>query len=311
MRESSCVHSPGVTLPPPPPPEEPPSSDGVPTGEPPPSEPPSNEQPAGETPSNEPPYGGSAEAPAPAAAPPAYTPYAPPAPPQYPVPQSPLSPADRVRFAWQRRHDTDYVFNFWTALGWQILTCGIYGIYVLYQLMHRSKEHNQRRIELLDAATSFAWERANASEKAEELRPNFERISTQMATLRQQTMDFRDPMPWMLIGILGYVLGLFTVVEIVAFIFLDMDLVTHDLAEGAIESELSTIYSSLGAPIAPPDPARLKGRHNYVGRIFATIFTCGIYGLWWMYDIMVEGNRHFEHNWRWEDDLAASVQSLL
>ena len=26
---------------------------------------------------------------------------------------------------------------------------------------------------------------------------------------------------------------------------------------------------------------------------------------------MTEGNRHFEHNWRWEDDLAQSVQQLM
>ena len=98
---------------------------------------------------------------------------------------------------------------------------------------------------------------------------------------------------------------------IVAYVFLDMDLVTHDHAEGAIEAELSQVYAELGTPLTPPDPGRLKGRHNYVGRIIATIASCGIYGLWWLYDLMVEGNRHFEHNWRWEDSLAAAVQSQL
>ena len=61
----------------------------------------------------------------------------------------------------------------------------------------------------------------------------------------------------------------------------------------------------------PPDPGRLKGPHNYVARVLVTLVTCGIYGLWWLYDVMVDWNRHFEHNWRWEDGLAASVQSLL
>jgi hypothetical protein len=32
---------------------------------------------------------------------------------------------------------------------------------------------------------------------------------------------------------------------------------------------------------------------------------------WWLYDVMVEGNRHFEHVWRWEDQLAAAVQAQL
>ncbi len=68
-----------------------------------------------------------------------------------------------MRAAWQRRNETDYIFDFWTALGWTILTCGIYGFYVLYQLVRRSRDHNLRRIEMLDAATGFAWERAGQS----------------------------------------------------------------------------------------------------------------------------------------------------
>ena len=60
------------------------------------------------------------------------------------------SPADRIRYAWQRRSDTDYVFDFWTAFGWTLLTCGIYWFYVMYQLVRRSRDHNARRAELLD-----------------------------------------------------------------------------------------------------------------------------------------------------------------
>jgi hypothetical protein len=227
-----------------------------------------------------------------------------------PVPAAGYAPPgtapDRVRAAWQRRHETDYVFNFWTALGWTILTCGIYGLYVIYQLMRRSRDHNLRRIELLDSATTFAWEQAEARGLGEELRPNFERISTQMAVLRQQSGQFRDPIVWMILYIIGS-----SIVQAIAFILLDGDLVTHDHAEGAIEAELSDVYARLGAPVPGPDPNRLKGKHNYVGRIIASIASCGVYMLWWLYDVMVEGNRHFEHNWRWEDGLAQSVQQLL
>jgi len=208
--------------------------------------------------------------------------------------------------AWQRRHDTDYVFDFWTALGWTILSCGIYGFYVLYQLVRRDRDHNVRRIELLDAATSFAWERASEQGVADEMRPAFERIGMHMSTLRQMTSEFREPAIWVLLAIFAN-----GIANIVAYIFIDGDLVRHDYAEGAIEAELSAIYQRLGVTITPPDPSRLKQKHNYVGRVIATIATCGIYALWWLYNIMVEGNRHFEHNWRWEDDLARGVQQLM
>jgi hypothetical protein len=236
--------------------------------------------------------------------PPPPTPYAAPAP-SFPAPPAAL-PADRVRAAWHRRNESDYIFDFWTALGWSILTCGIYGFYVIYQLVRRSRDHNARRIELLDAATTLAWEQAQAKGLGDELRPAFERIAPHMAVLRNQTTQFRDPVVWMIISLLTGGIGHFII-----YILLDGDLITHDHAEGAIESELSTIYTRLGAPVASPNPARLKGPHNYVGRIVATLLTCGIYGLWWQYDLMTEGNRHFQENWAWEDGLAQSVQQLI
>ncbi len=264
-------------------------------------------------PPDQPPFG-TPPPPAPPAPPP---PPPQPQPPQYPAPypqpygqqfgypQASVSPKDRVRMAWQRRYETDYIFDFWSAFGWTVLTCGIYGYYVLYQLVRRSREHIQRRIELLDGATLFAWQQAEARDLQEELRPGFERIAANMATLRRQTTEFRDPAIWLVLDIVsgGYA-------RFVAYCLLDGDLVTHDYAEGAIEADLAAIYNRLGANLVAPNPNRLKGKHNYVGRVIATIFTCTIYGLWWLYDMMVEGNRHFEENWVWEDGLAQAVQSL-
>jgi hypothetical protein len=298
MRREASAYAPGVTqLPPGDPPNDPPNGPpGRPPNEPVPPEPPiatPAAPPASWTPATD----------APSTPPPAPTP--PPAIPPYGAPPAASAP-DRVRMAWQRRHETDYVFDFWTALGWTILTCGIYGFYVLYQLVRCDRDHNLRRVELLDAATTYAWERASARGIAEEMQPAFERISMHMSVLRQQTTQFRDPIIWVVLDVIAG-----GIARIVAYCLMDSDLVKHDHAEGAIEAELSEIYSRLGAPAAPPDPGRLKGQHNYVARIIVLIVTCGIYGLWWTYDVMMDWNKHFEHNWRWEDGLAASVQSLM
>jgi hypothetical protein len=200
---------------------------------------------------------------------------------------------------------SDYHFEFWTAFGWTILTFGFYGFYVLYQLVRRSRDHNLRRIAMLDAATTFAWEKAEANGIVNELQPNFSHISAQLGVLHQQAGEFRDPVVWTVISIVAS-----TIVHIIVFILLDGDLIKHDRAEGAIESELSIIYTRLGAPVPQPDPSRLKGKHNYLGRVIATLATCGIYSFWWLNDVMVEGNAHFDHNWRWEDALVASVQQM-
>ena len=86
----------------------------------------------------------------------------------------PMPASDRVLRAWQHRSETDYIFHYWTALGWTILTLGIYGLYVFYQLVRRMRDHNARRVEILDAALTFAWEEADRRGRQEELTPSFQ-----------------------------------------------------------------------------------------------------------------------------------------
>jgi hypothetical protein len=216
-----------------------------------------------------------------------------------------MSPAQRVYDAWQRRNETDYIFNYWTALGWTLLTLGIFGLYVLYQLFRRMRDHNARRLEFLDAALGFAWEQASERGLQEELTPSFERASAHIDVLRRMTGDFREPLIWT-------ALALFTrgLVEIIAFVLLDQDLVKHDRAEVGVEYELSVIFGRLGQAVPSPDQDRVKGENNYVGRIVATVFSLGIYFFWWYYNQMNDPNRHFEGNWVEEDTLVTAMQAL-
>src|SRR5437588_12971027 len=84
-------------------------------------------------------------------------------------------PAERFRRAYYARAETDYYFD---GLGMviflTIITCGIYGFYVTYQLVRRSRDHNRRRLELLDSATEIAWQPAYEGGTPEAPRPHFE-----------------------------------------------------------------------------------------------------------------------------------------
>jgi hypothetical protein len=217
-----------------------------------------------------------------------------------------LPPAERVRLAWQSRYQSDYIFHYWSALGWTILTFGFYGLYVFYQLVRRMRDHNRRRLELFDAALSFAWGKAGERDLQEELTPSFQRASAHLAVLRQMTTDFRDPVIWLVLSVVGR-----GIVEIIAFVLLDQDLVKHDRAEVGVEYELAFIFAALGRHLPSPDPTRVKGQHNYVGRVVAAIFSFGVYLFWWYYNMMQEPNVHFEANWVSEDGLAQAVQELL
>jgi hypothetical protein len=221
------------------------------------------------------------------------------------VPGPPQMPAsDRVRLAARRRGESDYIFSYWSALGWTILTFGIYGLYVFYQLVRRMRDHNARRLELLDAATSAAWEQAGRQGLQQELAPSFQRANAQLEVLRQMTYDFRDPVLWVLLAIVA------GVAEIIAFVLLDQDLIKHDQAEVGVEYELSVIYGRLGQQLPPPQQGRVKRPDNYVGRIVASILSFGIYLLWWFYNQMQEPNKHFAINWTQEDQLVKAVTAF-
>jgi hypothetical protein len=223
---------------------------------------------------------------------------------QMPGPPPP-SAAERVRLAIQRRDESDYIFSYWTALGWTILTLGIYGFYVFYQLVRRMRDHNARRLELLDAATAVAWEQAGRQGLQQELEPSFQRAAGHLAVLRRMTHDFREPVIWLVLAIVAR-----GIAEVVAFVLLDQDLVKHEQAEAGAEHELSVIYGRLGQPLPFPDLDRVKRPDNYVGRIVATIFSLGIYMFWWYYNQMEEPNQHFISNWTYEDELVNAVDAL-
>ena len=124
--------------------------------------------------------------------------------------------------------------------------------------------------------------------------------------MRQQATQFRDPIVWTLLSLVGS-----GIVHIILYILLDGDLVAHDRAEGAIEHELSIIYTRLGAAVPAPDPSRMKEKHNYVGRIVGDHpHVWHLRPVRWQYDVMTETNAHYDHNWALEDGLAASVQQL-
>ena len=127
-----------------------------------------------------------------------------------------------------------------------------------------------------------------------------------MGVLHRLTTEFRDPALWVVLSVVSS-----QIAQYIGWVFIDGDLVKHDEAERAIEADLAAIYTRLGQPITAIDTSPPKSGHNIVGRIVATVASFGIYSIWWMRDLMNEGNAHFEHNWKFEDDLARASQSML
>lgn len=206
------------------------------------------------------------------------------------------------------RGRSDYLFDFWTALGWTVLTCGLYSFYVSYRLVERMREHNRRRLAFLEAANEAAWQRARDQGRQEELRPRFERVGADLQVMRQMTTDFRDPALWLVLVIVGS-----TVAMLVLYWLLDADLVKHSGAEGDAEVQLTELFEILGmsslgmAGVRLPGPPPPKAPHQYALRILVVFLTCGIYTYWWLYDLMKDANEHFRRDWAWEDSAVVAL----
>jgi len=214
-----------------------------------------------------------------------------------------VHPRDRLLAARDARGKSDYIFNFWTAFGWTLLTCGFYSFYVYYRLLERMREHNRRRLAFLEAANELAWQKAIEQGREDELRGRFERVGADLQVLRQMTTDFRDPAIWLLLILLGS-----TIAVIIVYWLLDADLIKHGGAESDAEMHLAELFQLLGVARVglPPSPPP-KPPHQYAGRIIATLLTCGIYTYWWLADLMREANDHFHRDWTWEDSLVVAV----
>lgn len=203
---------------------------------------------------------------------------------------------DRLHQAWHRRAETDYRFDFWTALGWTILTFGIYSYYIAYQLCRRMRDHNIRRLQLLEAANERAWQGAVEAGRGDELAPAFQRVAAHLDVQRRLAGEFRDPALWLVILLVSGGIGM-----IVLFVLLDQDLVKHGHAEAGAETELAAIVRALGGSLPPLPAPALKAQHRYAGRVVAIFGSCGLYTYWWLFNLMDDGNRHFARDWAWED----------
>ena len=205
------------------------------------------------------------------------------------------SPADRIAQAVDARGESDYVFDFWTALGWTVLTLGLYSFYVLYQLMRRSRDHNRRKIALLYAACDFAAQQAEEQGKGDVIRPQLDRVQQDVWQLREMDSDWRDPLLWTVASIIAN-----AIVWSAGAVLLDQDLLRHERYERDAEEFLRRAYAELGMALPAPHPP-WKGPHDYVVRIIVTLLTVGFYGLWWLADLMGEGNDSFRVDYVWED----------
>ena len=204
----------------------------------------------------------------------------------------------------RNRPMTDWQTSFWVALLLSIVTCGIYWIYVLYKLIDRRLQHFERMISFRQHLIEVLKERAAAVGKGEALEQDISQLEgiNLEATARDRAGD-KSPVLWLVLSI---VVG---VIVYYVYYFLNDDFRAHEANEVSFMAKASEIMAQLEIPQQPIVPAMVVPERKFITYLILTIITCGIYGIYWIYTIIIDPNNHFDVHAAWEAQLETALMA--
>lgn len=198
-----------------------------------------------------------------------------------------------------QRSMTDYVTDAGMAILLSILTCGLYGLFIIYKLVQRRDEHFKRMAAVADS--SIQQLRAKAAGRESEIQPELvqlEGIRNQMLMMASE----RGAVIWLLIC-------LFTGIgQFIVYYLLMGDYTDHDIVEAQFFTVMSGAMAKLGLSGQAGQAVRTVPDREFVTFLILSLVTCGIYGFYWMYVMIKDFNDHFMAQVAWEDFIAASLR---
>jgi Domain of unknown function (DUF4234) len=213
--------------------------------------------------------------------------------------QYPVQAGTSLEYNVAARASTDFITDPGMAILLTIITCGIYGFYIIYKLVQRRDEHFQRMAAVVDASIAQLRAKAQGREDviAAEL-SQLEQIRMRMATMSAE----RGAAIWLLICILTGI-GYF-----ILYYLLMKDYVEHDTVEAQFFTLMSSAMVKLGLAGQAGQAVPTVPQREFVTFLLLTIITCGIYGLYWMYVMIKDFNEHFLAQVPWEDFLLQALR---
>ncbi len=197
------------------------------------------------------------------------------------------------------RASTDFITDPGMAILLSFITCGIYGMYIIYKLVQRRDEHFKRMAAVADSA--IAQLRAKAQGREDLIAPELAQL--EQARMRMATMAAeRGAAIWLLICIFTGI-GSF-----ILYYLLMQDYVEHDAVEAHFFTVMSSALAKLGLAGQAGQAVPSVPQREFVTFLLLTIVTCGIYGLYWMYVMIKDFNDHFMAQVAWEDFLLSALR---
>ena len=122
------------------------------------------------------------------------------------------------------------------------------------------------------------------------------------ATARDRAGE-KSPVLWLVLTIV------FSLVVYYIYYFLNDDFRAHEANEQQFMAKASDIMTKLGIVQQPITPSMVVPERTFVKYLLLTIFTCGIYGIYWWYTLITDPNLHFDNHATWETQLSTALSS--
>ena len=212
----------------------------------------------------------------------------------------PAQAASQLEYNVAARAQTDYITDPGMAILLSVVTCGIYGMYIIYKLVQRRDEHLRRMAAVADAA--MAQLRAKAQGREEVIAPELaqlEQVRMRMAVMAAE----RGAAIWLIISIFASIIG-----YVILYYLLMQDYAEHDTVEAQFFTLMSSALAKLGLADQAGQAVPSVPKREFVTFLLLTLVTCGIYGMYWMYVMVKDFNEHFMAQVAWEDFLLQALR---
>lgn len=202
----------------------------------------------------------------------------------------------------RQRPVTDWQTAFWPAFLLTLITCGIYGIYILYKLMDRRLQHFERMISFRYYLIQVIREQAQAAGRQEELEPEMQQLEgLHLEASNRDRAGEKSPVLWLVLSIvIGFVMYY-------VYYFLNDDFRAHEANEQMFMFKAGELMQKLGMTEQQVVTNMVVPERNFVTFLILTIITCGIYGIYWWYTLITDVNNHFDNHAWWESQVYAIV----
>ncbi len=200
----------------------------------------------------------------------------------------------------QQRVTTDWITEAGMAVLLTVITCGIYGFYVFYKLMERRDLHFARMANMVNTSVALLKEKAAREGKTALIGQELAQLEMLQGEIYEQSRE-RGAVLWLVLAIVTGICAL------IGYYLIMDDFARHDVLEAQYFTLMSGAMAKLGMSSQATQAAPTIPERNLVTFIILTVVTCGIYGFYWLYVLVNDGNLHFEAQVQWEDYIYSAL----